>query len=140
LSGIHLGIDWKTVQPMPQTLKPGDYTFTLLGAATNDKNGRLMVQTSIASGEFEGKPFTFTYPDFYSENGKWAIPEFKRLCIALGNEEGPFEGETEAAFLNRAAGNKFSGRIKLRSYIPADGDGQAREVADLVLGSVKQVL
>ena len=134
---ISLGIDWKNVQPMPDVLPIGEYVFTLIGAKLQEGTGRLLIQTAVKNGEFAGKPFSYTYPNFLADNGKWAIPEFKRLIIALDDE--PFEGESEAAFLNRVSGKAFGGRIKHREYTP-DGDSQPRTVADLILSSVRQAI
>lgn len=130
---VGLGINWKNVQALPTLLPAGEQVFTLVGAKGDDA-GRTIVSTSITGGEYNGKPFTYSYPNFFSQ--EWAQTEFKRLILALRDE--PLEGESEVAFLNRVAGTKFGATIFHNTY-KAD-DGTERTSAKIRLSSVKEAV
>lgn len=139
VADISAGINWAAINPLPTTLPKGDYVFTLVGGVKND-NGRLAVSTIIRDGEFAGKKFTYTYPDFYKPSGAWAIEDFRRLQLALGDD--PFEGESEGPYLTRNGGKTFGATIIHRQYLPQDEldvPENYRTVADLKLKSVRAV-
>ena len=128
---VALGVRWSEVQPLPTLLPEGDYQFRLLGGKA-EGDGRTTVATAIGEGEFTGKKFTYSYPNFAEQ--EWGINEFKRLVIALGED---IQDEEEPAdYLNRVAGGTFAMRV-FHSAFKDKTTGEDRKSAKPRLSSVR---
>lgn len=108
-------IKWAEVSTQDAIIPVGTYTLELAPGSKFNEQGALKASATIVNdGEFTGKRVFFSYPnpEGSSSEGKsfaWSKTAFKRLIAALGVE--PEDGESEDAYLNRAAGNRFRGSI-----------------------------
>lgn len=112
-------IDFKSINPSTvDVIAEGVYKLQLnSGAKYNDRHSILASATVTQDGEFTGKRLLFSYPDpeSTSQDGKvqdWAKIAFKRLEVAMGVDIE--EGEDPVAYLNRAAGSYFSGKVVVK--------------------------
>lgn len=112
-------VKWSDVSTQDAIIPEGSYDFELSPGAKFTDQGALKASAALVTeGEFTGKRIFFSYPNptGFSNAGKsfkWSETAFKRLQVALGIDI--TEGEDEAAYLNRAAGNRFRGQVKHRT-------------------------
>jgi hypothetical protein len=112
-------VKWSDVTGQDAIIPQGKYTLELAPGAKFDDKGSLKASaTVVQDGEFTGKRVFFSYPnpEGQSAEGKsfaWSKTAFKRLIQALGVD--PEEGESEDSYLNRVAGNRFTGQIRHRT-------------------------
>jgi len=108
-------LDLSKINPNLETIPEGTYVYTLAGGKFG-KDNRVEVSARIATeGDFTGRTMYFSFPDPESINSKgkpndWSLKAFKRLEMALGVDQQA--GEDPVTYLNRAAGNRFSARVK----------------------------
>lgn len=126
-------INFKEVNPATvDVIAEGIYKLQLnAGAKYNDSQSILASATIAQDGEFTGKRLLFSYPDpeSTSRDGKvqdWSKIAFKRLEVAMGVDME--EGEDPVTYLNRAAGNYFSGKV----VVKADANGTPRSNLQLL--------
>lgn len=116
-------VSLKDINPTPDPIGEGEYTFQLLPGAKIDDRGSLAVSAAIVSeGDFRGRRLFMSYPDPTRPKCEWSAKALKVLEIALGIDAN--EGESPVEFLNRAAGNgaaRFTGTIYHRKYTPNEG-------------------
>lgn len=111
-------VKWDEVSAQDAIIPAGKYTLELSSGAKFDEKGSLKASATVVNdGEFTGKRVFFSYPnpDGASAAGKsftWSKTAFKRLISAIGVD--PVEGESEDVYLNRIAGNRFTGQIRHR--------------------------
>ena len=112
-------VKWSDVAAQDPIVPEGRYTLELAPGAKFIESGALKTSATVVNdGEFTGKRVFFSYPDpeGSSAQGKsfaWSKTAFKRLIAAIGVD--PEEGEPEDQYLNRVAGNRFTGQIRHRA-------------------------
>lgn len=122
-------VELKDINPLPELIPEGKYTFQLLGAELDQRDpSRLVVRAAIVTdGDFQGRRLIVDYPD--PERYDWSLKALKRLEIAIGVDQAP--GETVVGFLNRAVNSRFQGTVYHdRSYTP-EGETEPRVRARL---------
>ena len=127
---VDLNFKWSEVEIQPTILPEGEYQFRLLGG--RNENGRAVVATLINDGEYTGRKFTFSYPNFNEQ--AWGLTEFKRLTIALGLDID--DNEAAEDYLNRATGQTFVGKVFHSKFTDAT-TREERTSAKLKLSSVR---
>jgi hypothetical protein len=114
-----------------ETIPEGKYAFQLTGANWDERDpSRLNVRAVIVSeGPQAGRRVMFNFPDATQEKFKWVLTCLKRLESALGVEKD--DDEDPAAYLNRAAGNRFMTNMQHRKYTPEGGTEIVRSEVNL---------
>lgn len=109
-----------------------DFNFELLpGAKFNPWNpNRVDAAAKVIDGEFAGERLYFSYPD--PVENTWVPGVFARMIKALKVEAET--GEDPVTYLNRAAGSKFTAKVKHRRV---DTDGVETVKAEIKIGNVK---
>ena len=127
---IALGVKWSEVEIQPTIIPEGEYQFRLLGG--RNENSRTLVTTLINDGEYTGRKFSFSYPNF--DEQAWGLTEFKRLTIALGLDID--DNESAENYLSRAAGQTFVMKV-FHSKFKDTATGEERTSAKPRLSSVR---
>jgi len=122
--------DLTTINPNAEVIAEGVYTFQLSGAKYGERDpNRIECSATIATeGDYMGRKMFFSYPDPESINSKgqknsWSAKALKRLEQSLGVEA--TAGEDPVAYLNRAAGVRFSAPVKLGRTSPEYPEAKA---------------